>query len=114
DAINANGASFTTISAPVKVLRNNPATPADESIGCQQSDYGDATGMIVVVNRGTCARVSKAIRAEKAHAVLAIQVNNAGSLPPFEGTITSDPDTGEQFLVHIPYLGVKGGNPVPA
>ena len=34
--------------------------------------------------------------------------NNAAALPPFEGQITSNPDTGVPFIVTIPFLGVAG------
>ena len=108
DLINANGASFSTFSGNLKVLVDNPLTPANEAIGCQQSDYAGSAGMIVVVNRGVCARVSKAIRGQKAGAIAVIMANNASSLPPFEGQITSDPDTGEQYTVTIPFLGARG------
>jgi minor extracellular serine protease Vpr len=108
DLINANGASFSTFSGNLKVLVNDQATPGDESIGCQQSDYAGSAGMIVVVNRGVCARVSKAIRGQKAGAIAVIMANNSTSLPPFEGQITSDPDTGEQYTVTIPFLGARG------
>jgi minor extracellular serine protease Vpr len=108
DLINANGAPFSTFTGNLKVLVDNPATPADESIGCQQSDYAGSAGMIVVVNRGVCARVSKAIRGQKAGAIAVIMANNTSSLPPFEGQITSDPDTGEQYTVTIPFLGARG------
>jgi hypothetical protein len=33
-------------------------------------------------------------------------VNNVNSFPPFEGPITSNPDTGEPYTVTIPFLGV--------
>jgi hypothetical protein len=35
-------------------------------------------------------------------------INNSSALPPFEGPITANPDTGEPFVVTIPFLGVKG------
>src|SRR5207249_12216876 len=66
------------------------------------------SGTIVVVNRGTCARVAKAIYGQNAGAAAVVMVNNATSFPPFEGPITSNPDTGEAFIVTIPFLGVKG------
>ena len=34
--------------------------------------------------------------------------NNAAGLPPFEGPITSNPDTGVPFVVTIPFAGVAG------
>ena len=66
-----------------------------------------AAGKIAVVIRGDCARVAKAINGQKAGAVAVIMINNAAALPPFEGQITSNPDTGEQFIVTIPFLGTS-------
>jgi len=63
---------------------------------------------IAVVNRGTCARVAKAIYGQQAGAMAVVMVNTDGTLPPFEGPITSNPDTGVPYLVTIPFLGVRG------
>src|SRR5262245_19103821 len=43
-------------------------------------------------------------------------INNAAGFPPFEGPITENPDTGEQFNVTVPFLGVANttGNAVAA
>ena len=41
-------------------------------------------------------------------------INNAGGLPPFEGQITANPDTGEQHTVHIPFLGTTNAAAVVA
>ena len=49
---------------------------------------------IAVVNRGTCARVAKAIFGQQAGAAAVVMVNNDTSLPPVEGRITSNPDDG--------------------
>ena len=35
-------------------------------------------------------------------------VNSDATLPPYEGPITGNPDTGEQFHVTIPFLGAAG------
>ena len=77
------------------------------SLGCKPTpdplisgpdDYSrrqpDVAGKMVVVLRGTCARVAKAIYAQQAGAAAVIMINNANTLPPFEGPITSNPDTG--------------------
>ena len=50
-------------------------------------------------DRGTCARVARAIFGEQAGAAAVLMINNAPGLPPFEGHISSNPDTGEQFNV---------------
>jgi minor extracellular serine protease Vpr len=106
-AIDANGAAFTNgLTLPVKVLRNPNGTI---SLGCDPAEYTNAgvTGTLVVVKRGTCARVARAIFGEEAGAAAVLMINNANSLPPFEGQITSNPDTGQPFTVTIPFLGVS-------
>src|SRR3989442_1543490 len=106
-AIDANGYPLSgTTSYTIKVL-----TGANV-LGCSVDAFGGLnslpSGTIVVVNRGTCARVAKAIFGQKAGAAAVVMVNNATSFPPFEGPITSNPDTGEAFNVTIPFLGVRG------
>src|SRR5437879_1341964 len=106
-AINANGFTLSgTATYKIKVL-----TGANV-LGCSVDAFGGPNSLppatIVVVNRGTCARVAKAIYGQKAGAAAVVMVNNATSFPPFEGPITSNPDTGEAFNVTIPFLGVKG------
>src|SRR5439155_16030809 len=107
-AINANGFALSGSSTfNVKVIKN-----ADEtlSLGCSVAAFGGPLppNTIAVVNRGTCARVAKAIYGQQAGAAAVVMVNNATSFPPFEGTITSNPDIGEAYTVTIPFLGVKG------
>src|SRR5216117_2099207 len=106
-AIDANGYPLSgTTNYTIKVL-----TGANV-LGCSVDAFGGLnslpSGTIVVVNRGTCARVAKAIYGQKAGAAAVVMANNATSFPPFEGPITSNPDTGEAFNVTIPFLGVKG------
>ena len=82
----------------VKVLTDNPATPEDESLGCSVAAYGSLPpNTLAVANRGVCARVAKAIFGQQAGAAVVVMVNNANSLPPFEGKITSNPDDGTPF-----------------
>ena len=57
-------------------------------------------GDIVVTLRGVCARVDRAIKGDAAGAAAVIMINNAASLPPFEGDIAG---------VDIPFIGVAGG-----
>jgi minor extracellular serine protease Vpr len=107
-AINANEAVFADgTQLTLLVLRNPDGTV---SLGCKDEEYQgkDLAGKAVVSLRGECARVRRAVLAEKYGASAAIMINNANSLPPLEGKITSDPDTGEQFEVTIPFLGVRG------
>ncbi|HEV2952047.1 MAG TPA: S8 family serine peptidase, partial [Actinomycetota bacterium] len=110
-AINANDATVadgTTYN--IKVIRNDPATPTvDESLGCNVSDYGTlGPNTMAVVVRGVCARVGKAIRGQQAGAAAVAMINTDAGLPPFEGPIFSHPDTGEQFTVTIPFIGLRG------
>jgi subtilisin family serine protease len=107
-AINANGVTTLPSGAiPVKVLRNPDNSI---SLGCDPQEYVNAgvAGKLVVTARGVCARVARAIFGQKAGAAAVAMINNAAGYPPFEGLITSNPDTGEQFTVTIPFLGIQG------
>jgi len=107
DAINANGIALPDgTSLPVKVLRNSTG---GISLGCDPNEYRvpGVAGALVVTARGTCARVARAIFGQQAGAAAVLMVNNVNALPPFEGPITSNPDTGEPFTVTIPFLGVS-------
>jgi subtilisin family serine protease len=129
-AINANGAALPA-SAAVVVLRDSyPSGPV--SLGCAPGATGSnpypagttapstwpsyanapggVSGKIVVVARGLCARVAKAVYAEQAGAAGVIMINNATGFPPFEGKILSNPDNGRPFAVHVPLLGVRSGD----
>lgn len=113
-AINANGATLPAGPLTVAVLRTSyPAGPV--SLGCDPAEYtgfpGGVAGKLVVTLRGTCARVARAIFGEQAGAAAVAMINdvvNGNTLPPFEGQITSNPDTGVPFTVTIPFLGVRG------
>jgi subtilisin family serine protease len=106
-AINANAGSFSSgTTLPVLVLKTGTAV----SLGCDPAEYvaQGAAGKVVVVQRGVCARVARAIFGQKAGAAAVVMINNAAGLPPLEGQITSNPDSGEQFVVTIPFFGVRG------
>jgi minor extracellular serine protease Vpr len=106
-AIVANGAELPDGSFPIKVLR----TPTGGvSLGCDKQEYIDqnVAGTIVVTQRGVCARVARAVFGQQAGAAAVVMINNTSGLPPFEGEITGNPDTGEKFTVTIPFLGVRG------
>jgi subtilisin family serine protease len=108
NALNANGVNFgSSLNLTAIVLRNPNGTV---SLGCDPNEYTAAgvSGKLVVVQRGTCARVARAIFGQQAGAAAVVMINNAAGLPPFEGDITSNPDTGEQFTVTIPFFGVRG------
>jgi len=105
-AIEANGISTAGLGTlPVKVL---PDGFGGISLGCDPNEYINAgvSGDLVVVKRGTCARVARAIYGQQAGAAAVLMVNNATTYPPYEGQITSNPDTGQPFTVTIPFLGV--------
>ena len=107
-ALNANNANWVSPeNLQVVVLRGSTGAI---SLGCDPQEYVNAgvAGKIAVVQRGTCARVARAIFGQQAGAAAVVMINNANSLPVFEGEITSNPDTGEPFTVTIPFFGVKG------
>lgn len=110
-ALNANGAVLPSGPFDVAVLRTSyPSGPV--SLGCLPADYegfpGTVVGKLVVTLRGTCARVARAIFGEQAGAAAVAMINTDAGFPPFEGPITSNPDTGIPFTVTIPFLGVRG------
>jgi minor extracellular serine protease Vpr len=108
DTIDANGAALPAGSLPVKVLKTGNAI----SLGCDPQEYVNAgvSGKLVVVRRGTCARVARAVYGQKAGAAAVLMVNSSATLPPFEGPITNNPDTGESYDVTIPFLGAKSSD----
>lgn len=85
-------------------------------LGCSVADFGGPLppGTLAVVNRGTCARVAKAIFGQQAGAAAVAMINTDGTLPPYEGAITSNPDDGVPFTVTIPFLGLRGPVSSPA
>lgn len=128
DAIDANGATITPGTYDLRVVPGTGeqvSTPTGSgidgdaiSVGCtvaadEAANGGQPwpAGTILVVERGICARVHKAVTAEQAGAAGVIMVNNSAGFPPFEGEITSDPDNPDfHGTVAIPFLGVPGGS----
>jgi minor extracellular serine protease Vpr len=105
-AINANnGGPLPGANTPIVVLRNPDGSV---SLGCNRAEYAVAKDAIAVVQRGTCARVARAVFGQQEGAKAVIMINNSAAFPPFEGKITGNPDTGEVFDVTIPFLGVRG------
>ncbi|NLE80354.1 MAG: M20/M25/M40 family metallo-hydrolase [Rhodococcus sp.] len=78
------------------------AVPADESPGCEITDYDglDVTGAVVLVERGVCPFADKQKLAAERGAVAAVVVNNEDG--PLLGGTLGDPDAGE-----IPTAGVS-------
>lgn len=117
EAINANGASLDGIGDLTVVrLADDPATPDEnEALGCSTAAFTKAGivaggNQLAVMQRGTCARVAKAIYAQQAGAAAAVMVNSDDTLPPYEGMITSNPDDGTPYVVTIPFLGVRASD----
>ncbi|MGI8517517.1 MAG: S8 family serine peptidase [Acidimicrobiia bacterium] len=115
-AINANGAVIPAGSYEVVYLTDDPATPDNDAVGCAVDDF-TAAGIssdpaaplqMAVTVRGTCARVAKAIYGQQAGADAVAMINTDAGYPPYEGEIKFNPDTGEPYLVTIPFLGVRG------
>lgn len=116
EAINANGAALDDLGA-LKVVRltDDPATTANEALGCAASDYTrvgvtPGGGQIAVAQRGTCARAAKPIFGQQAGAEAVVMVNSTNDLPPYEGVITENPDDGTPFEVTIPFFGVRSSD----
>ncbi len=111
DAINANDATFSDgTTLPVVVVRD-ATQPGGVSLGCNVAAFtaANVAGKLAVVQRGTCARVAKAIYGRDAGAAAVAMINTSAGLPPFEGDITSNPDTGESVpKVTIPFFGISG------
>ncbi len=112
-AINANGADIPSDSLKVVYVNDDPGTTdVDESLGCSKESFTQAgvkagSGQIAVIQRGSCARVAKAIFGQQAGADAVVMVNSDPSYPPYEGQILSNPDNGDEYTVTIPFLGVR-------
>jgi minor extracellular serine protease Vpr len=105
------GPSLPSGSLAVAVLRDSyPDGPV--SLGCDAADFaaypGGVSGKLVVLLRGVCARAHKAIVGQRAGAAAVAMIDTTGGYPPFEGQVTSDPDTGEPFALTIPFFGIRG------
>jgi hypothetical protein len=111
NAINANNATFSDgTTLPVVVVRD-ASQPGGISLGCSVAAFtaANVVGKLAVVQRGTCARVAKAIFGRDAGAAAVAMINNTAGYPPFEGDITSNPDTGVIVpKVTIPFFGISG------
>jgi minor extracellular serine protease Vpr len=109
DAIDANGVAFAAnLSLPVKVLK----TGSNISLGCDPNEYKvpGVAGALVVVRRGTCGRVARAVYGQQAGAAAVLMVNSTDLYPPYEGPITTNPDNGESYNVTIPFFGVRSSS----
>ncbi|RRD49566.1 peptidase S8 [Arachnia propionica] len=103
-AINANAYRLIE-SGPIHVMRNDDGSVAD---GCDRDMWTRVPhSHVVVTQRGGCARVLKAINGQRFGALAVVMVSDTDELPPYEGLITRNPETGEAWRVRIPFLGVK-------
>jgi len=93
--IDANGSAALPVTGPLRVLMSD----GDIALGCDDSDYAAVVaGDIVVTQRGSCDRITRAELGQAHGAAAVIMVNDAsGDLPPFEGTVPG---------VTIPFIGV--------
>ena len=109
-AINANNASWTSPANLQVVVVKDATQPGGISLGCSTAAFTAAgvSGKLAVVQRGSCARVAKAIFGQQAGAAAVVMINNAAGLPPFEGDITVNPDDNVPYTVTIPFFGVGG------
>jgi minor extracellular serine protease Vpr len=110
DALNANAATFADGTTLPVVVVPDASQPGGVSLGCSVAAFqaANVSGKLAVVQRGTCARVAKAIYGRDAGAAAVAMINNASGYPPFEGDITSNPDTGQSVAkVTIPFFGIK-------
>jgi minor extracellular serine protease Vpr len=110
DALNANDATFSNGTTLPVVVVHDSTEPGGVSLGCSVAAFqaANVTGKLAVVQRGTCARVAKAIYGRDAGAAAVAMINNSAGYPPFEGDITSNPDTGQTVpKVTIPFFGIS-------
>jgi subtilisin family serine protease len=114
-ALSANGvAPPDGTTYQVKVLQNIEGTGEDESLGCSVDAFTlngiveSDDNVLAVTNRGTCARVARAVFGQQAGADAVAMINSSAGYPPYEGPIAGNPDTGEAYEVSIPFLGIQG------
>ncbi|WP_433470934.1 M28 family metallopeptidase [Saccharomonospora azurea] len=95
---------------PVTIMSYSPSTEEggltaplaavapDDTPGCEASDYGDVTGAIALVQRGSCSFSEKSVAAGEAGAVAVLVYNNEDG--PVNGTL------GEVNDGHVPSGGI--------
>jgi minor extracellular serine protease Vpr len=85
--INTNSSAAIPLSAAVRLLTDEPSTPANESLGCSFDDYATVQpGEIVVTRRGTCADTDRVTLASQANASAVVLIHQRpGFFPPLVG-----------------------------
>ncbi len=91
----SNGAVIVGGSFPVVTLLD-ANQPNGISLGCNDADYVNVAGAIVVTQRGTCARILRAQLGAAHGAAAVVMINNAAAYPVFEGPISG---------ANIPFFG---------
>jgi subtilisin family serine protease len=115
---NSNAAAFSGATYDVYVLKtatggislgckSNTGSPDDWSL---PANAANLSGKLVIVQRGVCARVAKAVYGEQHGAAAVLMINTDAALPPFEGPITQNPDDGSDFAVTIPFFGARSSD----
>ena len=95
NAQDSNGAPLPTTALETVVLRNPDGSV---SLGCNPAEYIGTAGKLVVVMRGTCARIDRAVNGQAAGAAAVAMINNGAGYGIFEGPIPG---------VTIPFLGIQ-------
>ena len=106
-AINANEAPLPTGPMQVKVLRNPDGTV---SLGCDPEEYVDVEDKLVVTLRGACARVRARSLRRAGRRGGGRDDQHDDRVPAVRGPDRRQPGHGEEFLVTIPFLGVRGSS----
>jgi subtilisin family serine protease len=110
---NSNTAPFSGATYHVYVLKNatggvsfgckpNTGSPDDWAL---PANAASVPGKLVIVVRGSCARVAKAIYGQQHGAAAVLMINNENRLPPLEGPITTNFDDNTPYTVTIPFFG---------
>jgi minor extracellular serine protease Vpr len=110
---NSNSAPFSGATYDVYVLKT---AAGGVSLGCKPNtgaaddwalpiNAANVPGKLVIVERGWCSRVGKAIYGQQHGAAAVLMVNNENRLPPLEGPITTNLDDKTPYTVTIPFFG---------
>ncbi len=85
--VNTNSSPAIPLSAAVRLLTDEPSTPANESHGCSFDDYATVQpGEIVVTRRGTCPDTDRVTLASQANASAVVLIHQLpGFFPPLAG-----------------------------
>jgi subtilisin family serine protease len=114
---NSNAAPFSSASYEVYVLAT---ATGDVSLGCKPNtgspddwalpaNAANVPGKLVIVQRGVCARIAKAVYGQQHGAAAVLMINTDDLYPPFEGPINHDED-GSPFTVTIPFFGAPASD----